>query len=271
MPTQPLPQPGFGTFRLKGDTARQAVSDALDLGYRHIDTAQMYENEADVGQAIADSPVPRDDVFLTTKVWMDQFRRADFRPSVEASLKRLGMDHVDLLLCHWPSPGGEVPMAEYLGELKAVQEAGLTRYIGVSNFTNAQLDDALSILGPDALLTNQVEVHPFLPNRRVVEHGQNLGLTITGYMPLAVGAVMDDPELQAFGEAHGVTPAQVALAWINQLGVVTIPSSTKRRHIEANLKAFDVTLTDEEMTRIASLARGQRIADPDFAPEWDPA
>jgi len=264
-----LPQPGFGTFRLKDEVVRKAIGDALDLGYRHIDTAQVYDNESDVGQAIANSPVAREDIFLTTKVWMDYYRKADFQNSVKDSLKRLQTDYVDLLLCHWPSPDNEVPMAEYLGELKAAQEAGLTRHIGVSNFTNAQLDEAISILGPDVLLTNQVEVHPFLPNRSVVEHGKAHGLTITGYMPLAVGAVNDDPTLQAIGEAHGITAAQVSLAWVNQQGIVTIPSSTKRHHIESNLKAFDVRLSDDEMARIDALARGQRIANPDFAPAWD--
>lgn len=165
-----LNNPGLGTYRLKDDVAYQAVTTALALGYRTIDTAQMYDNEAAVGKAIADSPVSRDEVFVTTKVWVDQLSKALFRPSVEKSLARLNMTYVDLLLIHWPAPEGDVPMEDYLGELKAVQDAGLTRHIGVSNFNAAQIDQALKILGPGSLLTNQIEVHPYLHNRKLVEH-----------------------------------------------------------------------------------------------------
>lgn len=266
-----MPNPGFGTFRLKGDTVRNAVADALDVGYRHIDTAQIYKNEADVGQVIAESGIARDDLFLTTKIWFDNFEKADFRPSLEQSLSRLKTDHVDLLLVHWPSPDYQVPMETYLGELKAAQEDGLTRHIGVSNFTIGQLDEAIRILGEGALLTNQIEVHPFLPNNAVVDHCKANDITVTGYMPLAVGAVADDPVLKEIAQEKRVTPAQIALAWIHQRDIVTIPSSTKREHMVSNLEAFNLTLTDEEMVRIDDLGRGERIANPDFAPEWDPA
>lgn len=264
-----LKNPGLGTYRLKEDVAFQAVTTALELGYRTVDTAQMYENEAAVGKAIAESPVSRDEVFLTTKVWVDQLSKAHFRASVEQSLARLNMSSVDLLLVHWPAPEGDVPMEEYLGELKAAQDAGLTRHIGVSNFTTAQIDQALEILGPGSLLTNQIEVHPYLHNRRLVDHCQKRDILVTGYMPLAVGRVSDDPVLTAIAENKGASPAQVALAWIRQRGIITIPSSTKRKHLQSNLSAMDLELTVSEMNRIDTLDQGLRLANPSFAPEWD--
>ncbi len=264
-----LKNPGLGTYRLKEDVAYQAVTTALELGYRTIDTAQGYENEAAVGKAIAESPVSRDEVFVTTKVWVDQLSKAHFRPSVEQSLARLNMSSVDLLLVHWPAPEGDVPMEEYLGELKAAQDAGLTRHIGVSNFTTAQIDQALKILGPGSLLTNQIEIHPYLHNRRLVDHCQQNDILVTGYMPLAVGRVSDDPVLTAIAENKGASPAQVALAWIRERGIITIPSSTKRKHLQSNLAAMDLELTVSEMNRIDTLDQGLRLANPSFAPEWD--
>jgi 2,5-diketo-D-gluconate reductase B len=271
MTNSTLPSPGFGTFRLKDQTVRDAVANALDLGYRHIDTAQIYKNEADVGQVIADSGIARDDIFLTTKVWFDNLDKTEFRPSVEQSLSKLKTSRVDLLLIHWPSPDYEVPMETYLNELRAMQDEGLTRHIGVSNFTISQLNEAIRVLGEGVLLTNQIEVHPFLPNNAVVDHCKANNIAVTGYMPLAVGAVSDDPVLQEIALEKGVTAAQVALAWINQRDIVTIPSSTSREHMLSNLEAFKLSLTDEEMDRISKLGRGERIANPDFAPEWDPA
>ncbi|SEK26687.1 2,5-didehydrogluconate reductase DkgB [Halomonas daqiaonensis] len=264
-----LPNPGLGTFRLQGDTLKRVIHDALELGFRHIDTAQMYDNEQDVGAAIAESEVPRETLFVTTKVWHDRLEPASLKASVEESLEKLGTDYVDLLLIHWPSPDEAVPMTDYLTALREVQQAGQARHIGVSNFTIAQVDRALEILGPEWLLTNQVEVHPFLQNRAVVEHCQSRGLTVTGYMPLAVGKVLEDETLKDIAEAHGVTPAQVVLAWTRSRGVVTIPSSTRREHLAANLEAVDIKLGDDELEAIAGLDRGERIADPDFAPEWD--
>ncbi|MCL7939046.1 2,5-didehydrogluconate reductase DkgB [Halomonas sp. ATCH28] len=269
MSTSTLPNPGLGTFRLKGDTLKRVIHEALALGFRHIDTAQMYDNEQDVGAALAESEVPREDLFLTTKVWHDRLAPASLKASVRESLEKLGTDYVDLLLIHWPSPDDAVPMADYLTALREVQQAGQARHIGVSNFTNAQLDRALEILGPEALLTNQVEVHPFLQNRAVVEHCQARGLTVTGYMPLAVGRVLEDATLKRIAETHGATPAQVALAWTRARGVVTIPSSTKRDHLAGNLAALDLELSDGELEAIAGLERDERIADPDFAPAWD--
>jgi len=264
-----LPNIGMGTFRLKGNDAREAVKSALSLGYRHIDTAQMYENEAEVGDGITSSGIPRREIFLTTKIWHDQLRASDLINSLHDSLARLKTDHVDLTLIHWPSPDDEVPMAEYLGALRDAQREGLTTHIGVSNFTCDQMDQAVEILGKDAILTNQVEVHPFLANRKVVDHAQKLGITVTGYMPLAVGKVMEDDTLQRIGQAHNATPAQIAIAWVAARGIVAIPSSTRPAHQKANLDALQITLSDDEIQAIDALDRGERIADPGFAPAWD--
>lgn len=264
-----LPRIGMGTFRLKGNDARDAVKSALSLGYRHIDTAQMYENEAEVGDGITSSGIPRREIFLTTKVWFDQLHASDLINSLHDSLARLKTDHVDLTLIHWPSPGGEVPMSEYLGALRDAQREGLTEHIGISNFTCAQMDQAREILGDAPIFTNQVEVHPFLANRKVVDHARELGIPVTGYMPLAVGKVMEDETLQQIARERNATPAQIAIAWVAARGVVPIPSSTRPAHQKANLDALDIRLTDEELRAIDALDRNQRIANPDFAPAWD--
>jgi len=264
-----LPRIGMGTFRLKGNDARDAVKSALSLGYRHIDTAQMYENESEVGDGITSSGIPRREIFLTTKIWYEQLARQDLINSLQDSLRRLKTDHVDLTLIHWPSPDDEVPMEEYLGALRDAQREGLTKHIGISNFTCAQMDQAVSILGENVIMTNQVEVHPFLANRKVVDHAQKLGITVTGYMPLAVGKVMEDETLIQIAQARNLTPAQVALAWVASRGVVVIPSSTRPSHQKANLDALNVELTPEEIARIDDLDRNERIANPSFAPAWD--
>ena len=264
-----LPDIGMGTFRLRGNDAREAVKSALSLGYRHIDTAQMYGNEAEVGDGITSSGIPRREIFLTTKVWHDQLHASDLINNLHDSLARLKTDHVDLALIHWPSPGDEVPMEEYLGALRDAQREGLAEHIGISNFPCARMDRAKEILGDGALFTNQVEVHPFLANRKVVEHAQKLGITVTGYMPLAVGKVMEDETLQRIARERNATPAQIALAWVASRGVVPIPSSTRPAHQKANLKALDIELSDEEIRTIDRLDRNERIANPDFATAWD--
>ena len=264
-----LPPIGMGTFRLKGDVARDAVKSALSLGYRHIDTAQMYENEAAVGDGLTSSGIPRRDVFLTTKIWFDRLRASDLMNSLRESTERLKTDHVDLALIHWPSPGDEVPMKEYLTALRDARREGLTDHIGISNFTCAHMDQARDILGDTPIFTNQVEVHPFLANRKVVEHARKLGIPVTGYMPLAVGRVMEDETLQRIGREHNATAAQIALAWSSARGIVPIPASTRPEHQKANLNALRIKLSDQEMDAIYDLDRNERVANPDFAPEWD--
>ncbi|MGR5092882.1 2,5-didehydrogluconate reductase DkgB [Vibrio maritimus] len=264
-----IPTLGAGTFRLKGDDAYNSVKMALEAGYRHIDTAQIYGNEKEVGQAIADSGIARDELFVTTKIWMDKLGKDSFIPSLDESLKDLQLEHVDLLLIHWPLKDEAVPMKEYLQELKHAQDSGLARYIGVSNFTVAQMKQAIEILGEGVLYTNQVEVHPYLQNAQVVDFCKQNEMIVTGYMPFAYGDVLKDGSIKHIAEKHGATPAQVVLAWMAKSGFVTIPSSTKKANIESNLGYVDVVLNDEDMATIANLDRGHRLANPDFAPEWD--
>lgn len=264
-----MPKLGAGTFRLKEQQAEDAAAMALELGYRHIDTAQIYRNEADVGRAIANSGLPRGELYVTTKIWTDQFAQGKLIPSLRASLDKLGLEQVDMTLIHWPSPKDEVPMAVYMEQLAEAKQLGLTREIGVSNFTIKHLEQAIAVVGADAIATHQLEVHPYLQNLKVRAFCRERGIALTGYMPLAYGRVIQDPVLQAIGQKHGATAAQVALAWQLQQDIAVIPSSTKRANLAANLKALTLRLDDADMARIAKLEDGGRIADPDFAPAWD--
>lgn len=264
-----IPALGLGTFRLKGESLMGSIQKALDLGYRHIDTAQMYDNEETVGAAIDAHAVPREEIFLTTKIWYDRLKHDDLLQSLQESLNRLRTDYVDLALIHWPSPDDQVPMAEYIGALAEAKKQGLARRVGISNFTIAQMQQARELPGGEELVTNQVEVHPFLTNRKVVKAIQDAGLTATAYMPLAVGKVMKDDTLKRIADKHGATPAQVALAWLHQQDIVVIPSSTKEGHLKANLDALQLTLAADDVSAIEALDRGERIANPGFAPAWD--
>ncbi len=266
---QDIPKIGMGTFRLEGDVAYNSVKLALESGYRHIDTAQIYGNEAEVGQALADSSVKRNEVFITTKIWIDNLAKDNFIPSVEDSLQKLQVASVDLLLIHWPDVSGKVSMKTYLTELEKCKKLGLAREIGVSNFNNAQLSQAVEFLGENVIYTNQIEVHPFLQNQKVIEHCKAKNIRVTGYMPLAVGKVMEDATLQKIAIKHNVTVSEVAIAWQIQQGIATIPSSTKKINLDTNLKAVHLTLTNEDMHEIKTLDRNERIANPDFSPEWD--
>jgi 2,5-diketo-D-gluconate reductase B len=266
----PLPPFGLGTFRLKGQVVTDSVRNALELGYRVIDTAQIYGNEAEVGAAIAEHGVARDALFITTKIWTDNFARDRLLPSLKESLAKLRTDYVDLTLIHWPSPQGAVPMEEFLGALVEAKEAGFTRRIGVSNFTVELLKEAIDLIGPEQIATNQVELHPYLQNRKLAEFAKSQDIHLTSYQTLAYGKVLTDPALHAIAERHGATSAQVALAWAMQLGYSVIPSSTKRENLESNLKAQHLTLTDDDLEQIAMLDRNERVTDPKgFAPAWD--
>ncbi|SDA84903.1 MULTISPECIES: 2,5-didehydrogluconate reductase DkgB [unclassified Janthinobacterium] len=265
-----IPEIGLGTFRLQGQVVIDSVTTGLDVGYRHIDTAQIYGNEADVGQAIAASAVPRGELFVTTKIWIDNLQRDKLIPSLKDSLHKLRLEQLDLTLIHWPSPQDAIPVAETMAALAQAKAQGLTRAIGVSNFTNAQLRQAIDTVGASEIATQQVEIHPFLQNRKVVEFARSQGIHITAYMPLAYGKVMADPVIAAIAAKHGVTPAQVALSWSLQQGFAVIPSSTKRANLEANLHFQRITLSPDEMAQMATLERGERLANPDgLAPQWD--
>lgn len=265
-----VPNFGLGTFRLKDQVVRDSVRMALELGYRAIDTAQFYDNEGEVGETIAQSGVNRGDLYITTKIKMPNYSREKLVPSLQGSLEKLQVEQVDLTLIHWPVPNGEVKPEEYLEALADAHAQGLTREIGVSNFTTLQLQRAREILGDLPIATNQVEIHPYLQNRTLAQFAQAEGIHLTSYMTLAVGKVMDDPVMQDIAKSHSATPAQVALAWALQQGYSVIPSSTKRENLESNLRALELMLTDEEMARIRELDRGERIANPPhMAPDWD--
>ncbi|CAD0302977.1 2,5-diketo-D-gluconic acid reductase B [Xanthomonas hortorum pv. vitians] len=265
-----VPAFGLGTFRLKDQIVIDSVRNALELGYRAVDTAQIYDNEEQVGQAIAASNVPRDQLYLTTKIWVDKFGRDALLPSLQESLRKLGTEHVDLTLIHWPSPQDQVSMREYLEALAQARQQGLTRAIGVSNFTIALIKQAIEILGADAIATNQIEVHPYLQNRTLIAFLREQGIHVTSYMTLAVGEVLKDPVIQAIAARHDATAAQVTLAWALQQGYSVIPSSTKRENLQSNLKAQTLQLSEQDMSEIAALDRGQRLANPKaIAPDWD--
>lgn len=270
MNTAPLPAFGLGTFRLQGQVVIDSVKTGLALGYRLIDTAQIYGNEAEIGQAIAESGVPRDALFLTTKIWTANYRREQLVPSLKDSLARLRTDHVDLTLIHWPSPGQEVPVAEFMGALAEAKAQGLTKRIGVSNFNIALMKEAIAAVGAEAIATHQIELSPFLQNRKVADFAKSQGIPITSYMTLAYGKALQDPVIQGIAAAHGATPAQVVLAWALQLGHAVIPSSTKREHLASNLRAQQLKLTADDMAKIAALDRGERMVSPQgLAPAWD--
>ncbi len=259
-----VPALGLGTWELRGDECVRAVEHALTLGYRHLDTAQGYDNEAQVGEGLRRSGVPRDDVFLTTKVRPRYFRHADLLRSTEESLAALGVDAVDLLLLHWPSR--EVPLDETLGALHVARERGLTLHVGVSNFSPSLVRRAAAA-GP--MLTNQVEYHPFLAQDRLLALADELDHLVTAYSPVARGLVLRDPTLVEIGARHGKTPAQVALRWlVQQPRVVAIPKAASPENQAANLDVFDFELDDGEVRRVAGLARAERLVD-DPTMDWE--
>ncbi|MCL1091406.1 2,5-didehydrogluconate reductase DkgB [Shewanella profunda] len=264
-----MPMLGTGTYRLKDQAAFDAVLMALEEGSRHIDTAQIYANEVAVGEAIKASAIPRNELFITTKVWTENLDSSRFEASVIDSLTALQTDYVDLLLIHWPLKDGKVPMADYLMSLKTMLDKGFTRHIGVSNFTNAQLSQAIAILGEGVIFTNQVEVHPYLVNAKVTEFCKLHNILVTGYMPFAYGAILQDELISKIAKKHDATTAQTILAWLRQQGFATIPSSTKRENVRSNLAAVNLVLSAAEIEAINGLDRNHRVANPDFAPQWD--
>lgn len=262
-----IPAIGLGTMTLKGDACVEIVSAALGIGYRHLDTAQMYGNEAEVGQGLKASRVPRADVFLTTKVWHSNLAPADVERTVDESLKKLGLPFVDLLLIHWPNPA--VPLADTIGALCRVAADGRARHLGVANFTVAMVEEAVR-LATVPLVTNQVEVHPYIDQHRLIDTCRRHGLSVTAYCPLARGGVPSDPVLQRIGAAHGKTASQVALRWLVQQGLVAIPRTAHAARLPENLAVFDFALTEGEMGDIATLRRpAGRLVSPPHAPRWD--
>lgn len=248
-----IPVIGFGTWQLKGDLCRERVEDALRLGYRHLDTAVLYDNEREVGEGLRSSGVQREEVWVTTKVWRDALHADDLRRSVEGSLERLGLEQVDLLLIHWPNR--EIPLSQTIPALCRAKKDGLTRSIGVSNFNVALLEQAIDI-ADEPIVTNQVEYHPFLDQQTLLRACRRNGVSLTAYSPLAHGKVAEDPTITAMAAEKGVTPGQLTLRWlIQQDGVIAIPKTASRERAGENLNVFSFQLTADEMQAISLLAK----------------
>ncbi len=265
-----IPQLGFGTYQVEPAETVEVVTTALEAGYRHVDTAQMYGNEAEVGAALHASGLPRDKLFVTTKIWPDRFRSGALQAAAAASLERLKLDAVDLLLLHWPNR--DVPLAETMAALDEVAGRGWARHVGVSNFTAAMIDEAAG-LSRTPLAVNQVEYHPYLSQRAVLEACRRRGMALTAYCPLARGRVFHEPLLTSIAARHGKSAGQVALRWlVQQPGVVAIPRSGRPENMRANFAIFDFELSDAEMAGIAELGSPKgRLVDGGFAPDWDAA
>lgn len=265
-----IPAVGYGTMLFpEPERAFELILHALKCGYRHIDTARKYGTEQWVGEGIRASDVPRDEIWVTTKVTEENAKADDFARSVDTSLETMGLDYVDLLLIHWPQP--DVPLAETLGALAKAKRDGLARHIGVSNFTIALLEEAVATC-PEPLVTNQIEYHCYINQDRLIAACQNHGLLITCHAPLARGAMLDDPVIVEIAAAHGKTPAQIALRWtVQQPGIGVVPRALEFSEIEENIGIFDFTLSDTEMSRIGQLReRKMRVIDPAVRrPVWD--
>jgi 2,5-diketo-D-gluconate reductase B len=262
-----IPAIGLGVMTLKDETCIKAVDTALRIGYRHIDTAQMYGNEREVGEGLRASGMPREQIFVTTKVWHDRQKAGDLERSVDESLARLKLSYVDLLLIHWPNK--DVPLKETFDALAKTKRAGKTRHVGVANFTVALIEEAVK-LSTEPLVTNQIEVHPFIDRSEVIAASCRHGIAITAYCPVARGAAPGDAVLARIGAAHGKSPAQISLRYLVQQGIIPIPRSADPKHLAENLAVFDFSLSDAEMAELKALAAtNKRIVNPPHAPQWD--
>ena len=262
-----IPAIGLGTWELRGRTCARLVEQALRLGYRHIDTAQVYENEREVGEGLRAARVRREDVFITTKVWTTHFAPNELERSAKESLSKLRLSEVDLLLLHWPNP--HVPLAETLGGLAHVKKLGMARHIGVSNFTVALIDEAVAAC-PEPLVCDQVEYHPYLEQTRVREACARHGMALVAYSPVAKGKVKNDATLLRIGRAHGKSPAQICLRWLVQQNVSAIPRTSRIERLSENIDIFDFDLSEDEMGQIYAMASARgRLTDFGFAPKWD--
>lgn len=260
-----VPALGFGTWQLEGRACRDAVADALAMGYRHIDTAQAYGNEEEVGQAIEHAGIPREELFVTTKIAVSNLAPARARAASEESLRQLRLDHVDLLLIHWPSE--EVAPEPTLDVMMELQREGKVRHIGVSNFPVALLQRAIEHA---PIFCDQVEYHPYLSQAPLIEECRRHDIMLTAYSPIAKGKIIDDEVLRDIGARYHKSTVQVALRWLLQQDVVTaIPKASSSKHRRANFDVFDFELTAEEMDAVSELERGHRLLDPAFAPDWD--
>jgi len=264
-----LPKLGLGTWPMLGDECTRAVLQALALGYRHIDTAAAYNNEAAVGQALTDSSTPRDQIHLTTKVWWDQLQPKAMRASLEASLKALQTDYVDLFMIHWP--GKDWDLARSIETLVALRDEGKALNIGVANFPLPLLRRAVEEIGAP-ISAIQVEYHVLLGQQHLLDYARQHDIALIAYTPLGRGKAAEQPEICQIAAKHGVLPSQVALQWLlAQDHVAAIPKASSEANQRANLEACDIQLDDADRALIAALPKNQRVVNPDFAPQWDPA
>jgi diketogulonate reductase-like aldo/keto reductase len=259
-----IPIVGFGTWTLRGKDCANLVEQAIAAGYRHIDTAQMYDNEREVGEGVRASG-RRDEIFVTTKVAPENLHAKDVERSTQESVRKLGFPP-DLLLIHWPN--ASIPLAETIGALNKAKRDGLTRHIGVSNFNTALIEEAVR-LSEAPLVCNQFECHPFLDQAKLIAACRRHGLAVVAYSPIARGGAERDEVLARIGRAHGKSPAQISLRWLVQQGIVVIPRTSKVERLKENISVFDFELTAAEMKEIAGLARGGRIVNWAYAPKWD--
>ena len=262
-----IPMVGFGTWELRGRACARLVEQALRLGYRHIDTAHIYENERDIGEGLRASGVRRSEVFISTKVWWTHFAPRELERSAKESLARLRLSEIDLLSLHWPNPN--VPLAETIGALCRMKKIGLARHIGVCNFTVALIEQAAK-LASEPLVTNQIEYHPYLDQSKVTDACRAHGLAVTAYSPIARGKVHGDPVIERIAAAHKKTAIQVALRWLVQQKVIVIPRTSKVERLSENLAIFDFALSPTEMGEMSRLAKPYgRLVTAAYAPDWD--
>lgn len=263
-----IPALGFGVFRMPDAEVERVVPAALEAGFRHFDTAQIYQNEAALGRALQAAGVRREDLFLTTKVWVDNYNADTFAASVDESLDKLKVDQVDLLLLHWPAD--QVSIAEQIERLNAVKSAGKTRFIGVSNQNIAQMRESVE-RSAAPIVTNQVELHPYLPQHALSAAARQAGVAVTAYFSMADGAVPKDEVLQRIGAKYGKSAAQVGLRWLIQQGYIALSKTANPARVAENIAIFDFALEDDDMATIATLARpGGRLVSPaGLAPTWD--
>lgn len=262
---------GFGTYGRWGVEGRAALERALDAGYRHFDTAQSYGTEAEVGESLATSGLPRGSVFVTTKIAEDNYGPGRLIPSLEKSLQELKLDRVDLTLLHWPAQHGKIPLASYLDQLSEAKQAGLTHQIGVSNFPVALLTEAIARAGEGEIAVNQFELNPLFQNRILADFCQSCGVAVTCYLPIARGRLSAVPAIAEIARRLGATGEQVGLAWELARGYGAIPTSGQADRIVANLAARDLQLTPYDIATIDTLAQEPRVIAPEWGPAWDPA
>jgi 2,5-diketo-D-gluconate reductase B len=262
-----IPLIGLGTWDLRGRACTRMVDEAIKLGYRHIDTAAMYDNEPAVGEGLRASGVKRDEVFVTTKVWQSDLAARDFERSTKKSLSNMKLDAVDLLLIHWPNPN--IPLAETIGVLCKMKRDGLARHVGVSNFTVELVKQAVT-LSTEPLVCNQIECHPYLDQSKVIAASRKHGMAVVAYSPISRGSAKNDALLARIGKAHGKSAAQVCLRWLVQQDIVVIPRTSKPERLKENFSILDFELSAAEMNQIVALANPRgRVVDWSGSPKWD--